>query len=423
MKTKTFEAKTMKEALELVKREMGSEALVVSAEKSKSFMGKSSVALTAAVLPSKEPKPPAPKETEAVKPSAPKETRGPLSAVPSSIRYIDMIDEGSTPLKAKKASPNFSASPHRPQPSPLRTVYGEKISPIRLHPGAELGVDFEMSTHYKTLVDAGVEKKSATRLLKSAKHKLGGENSEQWKNSEVVQGVIAREILNKVKVISQPYQNSVHLFVGGSGHGRSTALIKFAADIVVHKKNKVLIAEVKKDGPSKLDVYANILNCSYQRINDPSSWNQVLKSKNRELFDYLLVYLPGLSLKTREEHDFLRSLMPPLRVPTSTHFVQSALWREHEISRLLDRYLSFGVTDLIFTRLDECVTHGVLWNIQETYNLPFHSFSVGPNLPTDYEFATKERVLDLLFRITSREDTNQDKKAKYESENLEESLV
>jgi flagellar biosynthesis protein FlhF len=34
------------------------------------------------------------------------------------------------------------------------------------------------------------------------------------------------------------------------------------------------------------------------------------------------------------------------------------------------------------------------------FDVPLHSFGIGPRVPEDFEFATKERVLDLLFKIT-----------------------
>jgi flagellar biosynthesis protein FlhF len=34
------------------------------------------------------------------------------------------------------------------------------------------------------------------------------------------------------------------------------------------------------------------------------------------------------------------------------------------------------------------------------FAIPLHSFGLGSRVPEDYEMATKERILDLLFKIT-----------------------
>jgi flagellar biosynthesis protein FlhF len=73
-------------------------------------------------------------------------------------------------------------------------------------------------------------------------------------------------------------------------------------------------------------------------------------------------------------------------------------------SDALDAVRRFRVTqptDLIFTGLDLSVNHGVIATVQVRSGLPLHSFGVGPRVPEDFEAATKERVLDLLFKLSS----------------------
>ncbi|RYZ79800.1 MAG: flagellar biosynthesis protein FlhF, partial [Proteobacteria bacterium] len=53
-----------------------------------------------------------------------------------------------------------------------------------------------------------------------------------------------------------------------------------------------------------------------------------------------------------------------------------------------------------FTGLDESNQHGTIYNFMRRFDIPLHSFGIGTRVPEDFEFATKERVLDLLFKIT-----------------------
>jgi flagellar biosynthesis protein FlhF len=39
-------------------------------------------------------------------------------------------------------------------------------------------------------------------------------------------------------------------------------------------------------------------------------------------------------------------------------------------------------------------------NFQERFKVPLHSFGIGTRVPEDFEFATKERVVDFLFKIS-----------------------
>ncbi|MNL77621.1 flagellar biosynthesis regulator FlhF [compost metagenome] len=55
---------------------------------------------------------------------------------------------------------------------------------------------------------------------------------------------------------------------------------------------------------------------------------------------------------------------------------------------------------MIFTGLDESTQHGTIYNFMKRFDIPLHSFGIGPRVPEDFEYATKERVLDLIFKIT-----------------------
>ena len=59
-----------------------------------------------------------------------------------------------------------------------------------------------------------------------------------------------------------------------------------------------------------------------------------------------------------------------------------------------------GFDDVIFTSLDETTHHGLIFNFQEKFERPLHSFGIGSAIPEDFEPATKERVVDLIFKIT-----------------------
>ena len=67
---------------------------------------------------------------------------------------------------------------------------------------------------------------------------------------------------------------------------------------------------------------------------------------------------------------------------------------------LAKRYQSLKPSDVIFTGIDESNEHGVIYNFQRRLNWPLHSFGIGPNIPEDFEIATKERVVDLIFKLT-----------------------
>ena len=98
----------------------------------------------------------------------------------------------------------------------------------------------------------------------------------------------------------------------------------------------------------------------------------------------------------------LNALMPPSDLGARVHDVQSLLASHEDVSRLTKRYQSIGFSDVILTKLDESSRHGEIINLAHEWKVALHSFGIGPHIPEDYEQATKERVVDLIFKLTHR---------------------
>ena len=125
-------------------------------------------------------------------------------------------------------------------------------------------------------------------------------------------------------------------------------------------------------------------------------------------YDHILVDFPGLTLKNMNEIDFIKDLMPGSEGGRSVHYVQSVLSKDEDVFELASRYLPFKFDDVIFTRLDETVQHGIIYNFQKKFGVPLHSFGIGPSVPEDYEVATKERVVDLIFKLSKLNRANKE---------------
>jgi flagellar biosynthesis protein FlhF len=64
------------------------------------------------------------------------------------------------------------------------------------------------------------------------------------------------------------------------------------------------------------------------------------------------------------------------------------------------RYQFTQFRDVIFTNIDEAVHFGNIYNFQKEFKVPLCAFGMGPRIPEDLEPATRERYIDLVFRIT-----------------------
>ena len=506
MQVKKFEAKTMKEALELVKASLGPEAIILSAkDNTRGFglVGHTSVEVTAAVseetlrkkqiaetklreelkrkfhqIPASqqkqfinkvfEPKP-EPKVAMAVsgggyitqaRQSAP--LRPEELQTLKGMRYIDIADEAppiketssqrvrSAVQRARDASLEVLAAPApkkrtgnqrsnanrtaangletvtQPAPAPqamastphaatnssiaaLENQIGELRSliekfqkmpqvPLNVHAGAEQGVPFQLSPIYAKLTGQGIQAEIVLSLIQKAQKEM---DPESLKKPALVDAFMVQQLMTLVEVVKNPTAARYQIFMGCTGQGKTTTLVKLASQLVLKERKKIAIVSMdtfKVGAADQLRIYAQILNVPFAVVKSPEEW-KVAEQKLAHV-QHILVDCPGFNLQAYSEVEWLRQMMPPAHLSRSIHFVQSALVRDVETLDVASRYNMIGFHDVIFTRLDEASSHGILVNFQQKFRVPIHSFGTGPKVPEDYEWATKERVVDLIFKLS-----------------------
>lgn len=267
-----------------------------------------------------------------------------------------------------------------------------------LHPGADYGIGYDFSFMFQKLTEAGVSVDNSVEILKQAAAEI---DPAQAKKRPIVDAWVARWFLNNVRVAPTPFQGRLHLFVGGSGSGKTTTLVKMAAQLVVKEKKKVAVLSVdssKVGAVDQMKIYCQILNVPFAVIRNKQDWEWVM-SQLRGV-DHILVDYPGLNLRDIDEIHQLKALLPPENFAPITHLCVSATSKDGDVDELARRYKVASPQDLIFTNLDQSVQHGLVYNLQRKTGLPLHSFGIGSRIPEDFEPASKERVLDLIFKLT-----------------------
>lgn len=488
MQVKKFEAKTMKEALDLVKVHLGPEAIILSAKDSHrgfGLMGEKSVEVTAAVsdetlrkkkvaesklredLRERFQQIPATKQREFINrvfEERKVEKRELVTALTaevrselSGIRYADIQDEPQRSAsqervrraaeRARLASRDVFQDPPRKTP-PVRKVTPQTPTdqraqsqarqqpqppsavphvsnnpevrmlesqvrelkslverfqqipqiPMSMHPGAEQGLPFELSPVYQRLTGQGIKAEIVSSLLKRAQREL---DHDSLKKPALVEAWIVRQLLNSIDVSKDPMGARYHVFMGSTGQGKTTSLVKFASHLVLKEKKTIAIISldtIKVGAADQLKIYAQILNVPFAIVRNGEEWRVAQQKLSR--VQHILVDCPGFNLRSMEEVEWLKRLIPPPEMSRQIHYVQSVLARDEEAFDLASRYQMLGFNDVIFTRLDESSRQGLIVNFQQQFSKPLHSFGLGPRIPEDFEFATKERVIDFIFKLS-----------------------
>ncbi|MCM2354795.1 MAG: flagellar biosynthesis protein FlhF [Pseudobdellovibrio sp.] len=455
MQIKKFEARSMKEALELVKTQLGPDAVILSAkEVTKGFGlgGEKSIEITAAYsenvlqhkkyvesklpehLKEKFSKAPARTQKETMQKSiesrlklmqAEETRKKPVIPVTMTQRRYADIDNEDTVQAQVEATPKYNNStPSKYNPTPkltqqaqatfnnlevdqlkseidqLKNLLGQfKQMPqgfVQAHPGAEYGVNYNLSSHFTALTRKGLLPEVAAEILTQAQSQL---TPDKQNNKAVVEAYIARFILKTVPV-AHDNAEQFHLFMGPSGSGKTSTMIKYASELVANHKRVALISTdtLKIGADEQMKIFAQILNLPFIAIRSEADWFKILPYLNQ--VDHVLVDFASLNLKAADELRYIKKMMPPTAESVRTHLVLSAMSKDADLLEVHRRYQALNVSDVVFTSLDEASMHGNIYNFVQKTGAPLFGFGIGSRTPEDFERATAERVLDLILNIT-----------------------
>ncbi|MBL7545728.1 MAG: flagellar biosynthesis protein FlhF [Bdellovibrionaceae bacterium] len=465
MQVRKFEARTMKDALEMVKKQLGPDAIILAAKDNSNkygLVGESSFEITAAVSEETLHKKKfaesrmaendrqqfqnssARAQKEIISKFVTRHTT-PIAKPVTTQKYIDINDERNAAeeriknavQRAYDAGAVLSDKPavrsqsktvgQKPKAMAVAEPSDTEMNSLRLeiaslkqmiksiqapvtenrpqshYPGENYGIHYELSSQFQGLVKEGIIEELAAEMLLDLQ---GQVPVTRLKNKPLVEGYLAKKILEDI-VVSEGESKKFHFFVGPSGGGKTSSIIKMASQMIVRENKKValLTLDTQKVGAvEQLRIYSQILNVPFAVIRGRSDWKEILKFINS--IDYILVDTPGSNLKSEEEISFFDNLILKEIPSKSVHLVLSARSKYEDLQSVFNKFAALNVTDVVFNHLDETVQNGNVYSFNKISKLPLFAFGIGQRIPEDFEYATKERIVDLIFHITQKNNAN-----------------
>jgi flagellar biosynthesis protein FlhF len=192
--------------------------------------------------------------------------------------------------------------------------------------------------------------------------------------------------------------------VGPPGAGKTTAVVKLAVKhgLLARRPTQILTLDTLRIAAAdELRSYAAILGIGFQAVETTAALAQAL-NENRSK-GLVLIDTPGLSqceMGCFEEFAGLLATYPGI----DTHLVLSASMRARDLKRVAGQYTQFGPGKILFTHLDETETFGPILGQSVRMGKPLSYLSWGQRIPEDLEAASKERILDLILKAEVAEE-------------------
>ena len=188
-------------------------------------------------------------------------------------------------------------------------------------------------------------------------------------------------------------------FLGSTGVGKTTTIAKIASKLKLEKHAKIALVTAdtyRIAAVEQLKTYANILSVPLEVIYSPQELGDNLEKLKQ--YDVCLIDTAGRSHRSKEQMEDIRALLEQIPVnERQVYLVLNAGTKYSDLQKIASVYSVLTDFSLIFTKLDETSSAGIMLNMRVKTNCPLSYVTWGQNVPEDIGEMDPQRVAKKLL--------------------------
>ncbi len=260
-----------------------------------------------------------------------------------------------------------------------------------------LGLNETLLPVYEKLIGRGVNDRVAARVFERMHARNQGEEGDLFIGESDLATVMKGAVKCEGPIRLESAGPKVVALVGPTGAGKTTTIAKLAARFALQQKKKVALVSLdtyRMGAWEQLESYGELMQVPVSLAADSNEFERIMQEHQDK--DVVLIDTMG---KSHRDLDYCKRLKQVLEaVPqVEIHLVQSATAQESVVTECFKQFAPLGIDRMLFTKLDEAVHFGLLFNCSVRYRIPFSYFTTGQSVPEDIEVAAQDKVIRLIF--------------------------
>ncbi|MBA1333873.1 MAG: Flagellar biosynthesis protein FlhF [Firmicutes bacterium] len=294
------------------------------------------------------------------------------------------------------------------KPEKSYQVLEEKVDSLKLsleniinkmHPqDSQKGIPDLLAPYYRIMVENDVAEEIARAIIEEVASKI---NLNTTYDQEYIYYKFKQEISSKVDSIRtielSEGRPSIAVFVGPTGVGKTTTLAKLTAQYALAMKKNVGVITCdtyRIAAVEQLKTYCEIMGVPVKVVYQQKDIVEAMDEYRN--MDLVLVDTAGRSHRDKMRILELQNLLKNLG-PQQVFLVISATTNFKNCLDILENYSFLEDYRIIITKIDENVTNGILLNLAVKARKPLSYLTTGQNVPDDIEKVSGERVASLVL--------------------------
>ncbi|MGN8644981.1 flagellar biosynthesis protein FlhF [Gracilibacillus sp. HCP3S3_G5_1] len=366
MKVKKFKGSTMPEVMQVVRKELGSDAVILNSRviHEGGFLGlfkKRKIEVLAAID---------------------------NATLPKKKNLTGKIESDAlAKVKSKPVSPN--------QEDVLKEIREMKHW---MQKNATKNATFkqEYQLVYDQLINQEVDQEIAYELIESIQERLKDDEIEESQMKNQLSFEIKHRIANKGTFGGEIFDKKFIHLVGPTGVGKTTTIAKLAADCVLNRQKKVAFITTdtyRIAAIEQLKTYSKILDVPIEIAYNLDDY-QKAKRKFQD-YDYVFVDTAGRNFRDEQYIKELGKIVD-LKHEVNTYLVLSLTTRAKDLEEIYQQFDTIPIKQLILTKKDETATYGSILNLCLKYKIGIAYMTNGQDVPDDIEEVSIDHIAKLI---------------------------
>ncbi|TET32153.1 MAG: flagellar biosynthesis protein FlhF [Planctomycetota bacterium] len=186
-------------------------------------------------------------------------------------------------------------------------------------------------------------------------------------------------------------------FIGPTGVGKTTTIAKIAAILKFQEKvpvGLITIDTYRIAAVQQLQTYADIMKIPCRSVLEPLDLRRAIGDMRN--YEVILIDTAGRSQRDEVKMDELTTFLN-VGAPTETHLVISSTSHPKAIREVVDLFGRFRLDRLLFTKIDEAVLLGPLLEVIMKVKKPISYITTGQEVPEDIEVVESRKFARMLL--------------------------
>jgi flagellar biosynthesis protein FlhF len=249
---------------------------------------------------------------------------------------------------------------------------------------------------YMKLLEQDIDEDISTDIIESTFKRL---HPEQYERKALIDELNIQTISSRIRIVPSEHtkRRRVVAMVGPTGVGKTTTVAKLAAifKLVDQLDVGLILADTYRIGAiEQLRTFAAIADIPMEVVYKPAEVGPALRKFRGK--DIILLDTVGRSQKMKKDLTELSRFVEAAS-PDEVHLVLSASTGKKTLLDVVDRFKIVKPNRIVFTKVDEAVVYGPLLSVLKRLNAPLSYITTGPTVPGYVEPGNAEQLASMIY--------------------------